>query len=404
MGGPYGVHGQGEEARRAGAGQARRGTEELQQERLCADRAGGRRRPVRPAWAPDRGGFARWSNTAACRGTGSARSGRGTGVGVAVGVACRGSRALAAAKRWGGREPRPVQADPVVAERFSRDSMRLGGILTAMVTPFDADGRLDEDAAVRLMRHLLESGSDGLVLAGSTGEGATLTDEEKVRLWELGVAESGGAPIIAGTGTFDTRHSVELSERAAEVGVDALLVVTPYYVRPNRRGIKAHYEAIASATELPIVAYNIPSRTATDMPNDRLAELGQIEHVVAVKQARYEDMAAIDGLDLLAGNDDILAKTMDLGGTGGILVASHLVGTEMRRIVDEPDRRHEIEDGLRDLYQALTVTTNPIPVKAALNMVGQDVGGLRLPLVAATEEEKAVIRAALERHQLLAAV
>jgi 4-hydroxy-tetrahydrodipicolinate synthase len=225
-----------------------------------------------------------------------------------------------------------------------------------------------------------------------------------VRLWEIGAAESGDAPVIAGTGTYDTRHSVELTERAAEAGVDAVLIVTPYYVRPNRRGIKAHYEAIAAATDLPIVAYNIPSRTATDMPNDLLAELGQIENVVAVKQARYEDMAPIDGLDLLAGNDDVLAKVMDLGGTGGILVASQLVGTEMRRIVDEPDNRHEIEDGLRDLYKALSVTTNPIPIKTALNMVGQQVGPLRLPLVEATEEERAVIRAALERHQLLAAV
>jgi 4-hydroxy-tetrahydrodipicolinate synthase len=289
-------------------------------------------------------------------------------------------------------------------ERFSRDSMRLGGILTAMVTPFDSEGRLDEAATVRLIHHLLEHGSDGLVLAGTTGEAATLTDEEKVRLWELGVAESGDAPIIAGTGTYDTRHSVELTERAAEVGVDAALVVTPYYVRPNRRGIKAHYEAIAAATELPIVAYNIPSRTATDMPNDLLAELGQIENVVAVKQARYEDMATIDGLDLLAGNDDILAKTMDLGGTGGILVASQLVGTEMRRIIDEPENRHEIQQGLSDLYEALSVTTNPIPIKAAMNLAGHEVGGLRLPLVEATEEEKAVIRTALERHRLLAAV
>jgi 4-hydroxy-tetrahydrodipicolinate synthase len=140
------------------------------------------------------------------------------------------------------------------------------------------------------------------------------------------------------------------------------------------------------------------------MPNDLLAELAQIENVVAVKQARYEDLAPIEGMDLLAGNDDILARVMDMGGTGGILVASHLVGTEMRRIVDEPERREEIEAGLRDLYQALTVTTNPIPVKAALNMVGQQVGGLRLPLVEASEEEKAVVREALERHELLAAV
>jgi 4-hydroxy-tetrahydrodipicolinate synthase len=280
----------------------------------------------------------------------------------------------------------------------------IGGILTAMVTPFDAHGGLNEDATARLIHHLLDNGSDGLVLAGSTGEAATMTDEEKVRLWEIGAAESGDAPVIAGTGTYDTRHSVELTERGAEAGVDAVLIVTPYYVRPNRRGIKAHYEAIAAATDLPIVAYNIPSRTATDMPNDLLAELGQIENVVAVKQARYEDMAPIDGLDLLAGNDDVLAQVMDLGGTGGILVASQLVGTEMRRIIDEPDSRHQIEDGLRDLYKALSVTTNPIPVKTAMNMAGHEVGPLRLPLVEATEEERAVIRAALERHQLLAAV
>jgi 4-hydroxy-tetrahydrodipicolinate synthase len=280
----------------------------------------------------------------------------------------------------------------------------IGGILTAMVTPFGSDGELNEDATAQLVRHLLDNGSDGLVLAGSTGEAATMTDDEKVRLWEIGAAESGDAPVIAGTGTYDTRHSVELTERAAEAGVDAALVVTPYYVRPNRRGITAHYEAIAAATELPIVAYNIPSRTATDMPNDLLAELGQIENVVAVKQARYEDMATIDGLDLLAGNDDILAKTMDLGGTGGILVASQLVGTEMRRIIDEPENRHEVERGLSDLYEALSVTTNPIPIKAAMNLAGHEVGGLRLPLVEATEEEKAVIRTALDRHQLLAAV
>jgi 4-hydroxy-tetrahydrodipicolinate synthase len=282
--------------------------------------------------------------------------------------------------------------------------MSLGGILTAMVTPFDADGRLDEDATVRFIHHLLENGSDGLVLAGTTGEGATMTDEEKARLWELGVAESGDAPMIAGTGTYDTRHSVELTERAHEIGVDAMLVVTPYYVRPNRRGIKAHYEAVAAASDRPIVAYNIPSRTGTDMPNDLLAELAQIDNVAAVKQARYEDMAPIDGMDLLAGNDDILAKVLDMGGTGGVLVASNLVGSEMRRIIDEPERRHELEDELRDLYKALSVTVNPIPVKTALNMVGQDVGGLRLPLVEASKDERAVIRAALERHNLLAAV
>jgi 4-hydroxy-tetrahydrodipicolinate synthase len=175
-------------------------------------------------------------------------------------------------------------------------------------------------------------------------------------------------------------------------------------VRPNRRGIRAHYEAVAAATDRPIVLYNIPSRTATDMPNDLLAELAEIDNVVAVKQARYEDLAPIEGLDLLAGNDDVLARVMDMGGAGGILVASHLVGREMRRIIDEPDRRQEIEDSLRDLYKALSVTTNPIPVKTALGMMGHQVGPLRLPLVEASEDERAVLREALERHNLLAAV
>jgi 4-hydroxy-tetrahydrodipicolinate synthase len=291
-----------------------------------------------------------------------------------------------------------------VTERFTREQMTIGGILTAMVTPFDADGRLDEDAAVRLMHHLLENGSDGLVLAGSTGESPTLSDEEKYRLWELGVAESGDAPVVAGTGTYDTRHTVELTERAADIGVDAMLVVTPYYNKPNRRGIKAHFAAVAASTDKPIVVYNIPSRAVVDIPNDLLRELAEIDNVVAVKQARYEDMAPIEGLDLLAGNDDVLAAVLELGGTGGILVASHLVGREMRRMIDEPGQRRAIHESLRDLLAALTVTTNPIPIKAALNLAGHRVGGLRLPLVEADEEETAVIRGALERHDLLAAV
>jgi 4-hydroxy-tetrahydrodipicolinate synthase len=285
-----------------------------------------------------------------------------------------------------------------------RPAMRLGGILTAMATPFDAEGALDEEAAARLVRELLEGGSDGLVVGGSTGEAPTLADDELARLWELALAEAGGAPVIAGTGSNDTRHAVELTERATEVGVDAVLVVTPYYNKPNRRGILAHFGAVAAATDRPVILYNIPSRCVVDLPNDLLAELAQIENVAAVKQARYEDLAPIDGLELLAGNDDTLAKVLDMGGTGGILVASHLVGREMRRMIDEPEQRQEIHDSLRDLFEALAVTTNPIPIKAALNMAGHDVGGLRLPLVEASPEEAAVVRAALERHGLLARV
>ena len=280
--------------------------------------------------------------------------------------------------------------------------MSFGGIITAMVTPFGADGRVDEDAAVRLMRQLLASGSDGVVLAGSTGEGPTLSDDEKCRLWELGVQESGDATVVAGTGSNDTAHTVHLTERATEIGVDGSLVVTPYYNKPNRRGLVAHFEAVAAATDKPVVVYNIPSRCVIDLPNDLLHELAQIDGVEAVKQARYDDLQPIDGLDLLAGNDDMLARVLDLGGSGGITVASHLVGREMRRMIDEPDAREEIHKSLSDLFDALSVTTNPIPVKAALRMTGVDGGGLRLPLVDASEDEAAVIRKALERHGLLA--
>jgi 4-hydroxy-tetrahydrodipicolinate synthase len=274
-----------------------------------------------------------------------------------------------------------------------------------MVTPFGADGRVDEEATVRLMRHLLDNGSDGLVIAGTTGEGATLTDDEKVRLWELAVAEVGDETyLVAGTGSNDTAHSVHLTQRATEIGVDAHLAVCPYYNKPNRRGLIAHYRAIAEATDRPVILYNIPSRCVIDMDNELLRELGQIENVDAVKQARYEDLAPIDGLDLLAGNDDTLAKVMDLGGTGGILVSSHVIGTEMRRMIDEPDARHELHDRYSDLFKAMFVTSNPTPLKAALNMLGIGVGGLRLPMVEASEEEAAAVRAVLERHGLLSTV
>ena len=283
--------------------------------------------------------------------------------------------------------------------------MSLGGILTAIVTPFDGDGRVNEHAAVRLMHHCLENGSDGLVIAGTTGEGATLSDDEKARLWELAVVECADATVIAGTGTNDTAHSVHLTEKATEAGVDAVLVVTPYYNKPNRRGIKEHFRAVAAATDKPVVAYNIPSRCVVDIPNDLLRELAaDIPNVSAVKQARFEDIEPIEGMDLLAGNDDKLAETLDKGGTGGILVASHLVGREMRRMIDEPDARWEVHESLRDLFKTLIVAPNPTPVKAALNMIGVEAGTLRLPMVEASEEEAAVVREALERHGLLSTV
>ncbi len=280
--------------------------------------------------------------------------------------------------------------------------MAFGPILTAMVTPFDADGAVDEEATVRLLHHLADNGSDGAVVAATTGEASVLSDEEHVGLVRLAVEQApAGFTVLAGAGSNDTRHACALTERCTEAGAQGILSVTPYYVRPSRKGILAHFGEVARATDRPVLLYNIPSRTATDMPNDLLAELAQIDGIEGVKQARYENLARIDGLDLYAGNDDLLAQVLDLGGAGGILVAAHLVGREMRRMVDAPDRRHEIEDGLRDLYAALFVTSNPTPLKAALNLIGLDVGGHRLPLVDADEDELAVIRGALERHGLL---
>jgi len=281
----------------------------------------------------------------------------------------------------------------------------IGGILTAMVTPFGADGAIDEDAFVSLTRHLLdEGGSDGLVVAGTTGEGSTMSDDEKCRLWELAVAEAGEAPVIAGTGSNDTKHSAELTERATKLGVDAVLAVTPYYNRPNRRGIVAHFQAVAAATDRPVVLYNIPQRCAIDMPNDLLAELAQIENIVAVKQARYEELEPIDGLITLAGNDDMLPDVLDMGGGGGILVASHLAGREMRRMIDEPESRREIHESLQPLYRALSVAPAACSVKGALALLGRDVGMPRLPYVEVSDDEAGTLREALERQGLLSTV
>lgn len=282
--------------------------------------------------------------------------------------------------------------------------MTFGGIITAMVTPFDSRGRIAEDATATLIHHLLENGSDGLVVAGTTGEGSTLDDEEKLALWRLAVEQAGDAPVIAGTGSNDTAHSVRLTERATELGVDGVLVVTPYYNKPNRRGILAHFRAVAEATHLPVVVYNIPARCVVDIPDDLLRELAEIPNIVAVKQARYQDIAPIEGLDLLAGNDDILAEVLDKGGSGGILVASHIVGPEMRRMIDEPAARAEIHRSLEPVFAAMAATTNPIPVKTALGLLGHDVGGFRLPMVDASPEELEIVRGALEHHGLLSRV
>ena len=277
----------------------------------------------------------------------------------------------------------------------------LGAILTAVVTPFDDDLNVDEQAFVDLLGHLARHGSDGVVVAGTTGEASTLSTEEHLALIELALRERpDGLTVVAGAGSNDTRHAVLMTERATELGADAILSVTPYYNRPDPRGVIAHYEAVAAATDKPIVLYNIPSRTALDLPNDLLAELAQLPGIDYVKQANPANLAPIDGLQVYAGNDDMLAEVLDLGGPGGILVASHVVGEAMHRMVDEPHRREEIDASLRELYATLGVH-NPIRIKAALNLMGIAVGGLRLPMLEADDEAKAEVRATLERHGLV---
>ncbi len=281
-----------------------------------------------------------------------------------------------------------------------------GSILTAMVTPFDERGNVDEDAAVALMHHLVDHGSDGLVVCGTTGEAATLDDDEHLGMIALAAREMKASrpevTVIAGVGSNDTRHAVKLTERASELGVDALLSVNPYYNRPSRRGILAHYREVDRATHLPILLYNIPQRTGADLPNDLVAELGQLEHIVGVKQANPANLARIDGMVIYAGNDDMLADVLDLGEPGGILTGSHLFGEEMHRMVDEPERRREIDAGLQDVYRDFAVAPAACSVKAALEMIGVRAGRPRLPYVELDAGELATLRAMLERHGMLA--
>ena len=278
------------------------------------------------------------------------------------------------------------------------------GLLTAMVTPFHEDGRVNEEAAVALGRHLLATGSHGLVVAGTTGEATTLTDAEHIGLVELIVSELGDeAAVVAGAGSNDTRHAVELTERAVGAGAHAILSVTGYYNKPNQRGIRRHYEEVARAAGgVPVILYNIPSRTAVNLPPDFLAELAQIDGIEALKQANDADLGPIDGLAVLAGNDGSLARCLDQGGAGGICVASHVAGPQMRAMLDEPDRRAGIDAELRDLFDVLFITASPAPTKAALAMLGHDVGGLRLPLVECDEAETSAVREVLAAHGLLA--
>jgi len=277
------------------------------------------------------------------------------------------------------------------------------GVLTAMATPFKEGGVVDHDAARRLAAYLLEHGSHGLVVAGSTGECPTLTDGEEIELLEAVRAEVGDEVLlVCGTGTNDTRHSCELTKMAADAGADASLVVVPYYNKPDEAGIRAHFEAVAAAVpELPLVMYNIPARVVINADPVLLGELGQIDNIVAVKQANDAELGPIDGLTVLAGNDNTFLRVLEFGGGGGITVASHLVGDRMREMWEaaqagDIERAREIDAEITPVYEATSVTTNPIPLKAALAMLGLCEDRLRLPLVSADDEQRAAIKAGLD--------
>ena len=290
----------------------------------------------------------------------------------------------------------------------------LGEFLTAIVTPFDKDGAVDYDRFRALARHVIDNGADGLVVAATTGESPTLTDEERLELWAASVDEVGErATVIASTGTYSTAHSVHLTEQAHELGVDGFLVVTPYYNKPPPRGIVEHFKAISAASDKPIIVYNIPQRVVVNIEPETMVELAGIPTVKAVKQATEEiDQARriVEETDLAlyAGSDHLVYPFLEVGGVGGVVVYGNLIPGRVKEMIrfyneGDTDGARQIDEELKPLVDILGVTINPIPVKAALNLLGHEVGGVRLPLVEATEAEIEEIRSGLELAGLTAA-
>jgi 4-hydroxy-tetrahydrodipicolinate synthase len=288
----------------------------------------------------------------------------------------------------------------------------LGEVLTAVVTPFDADGAVDYDRFRELALHVVENGSDGLVVAGTTGEAPTLSDDERLELIATALDAIGGrATVVAGTGTYSTAHSVHLTQRAHEAGAHGFLVVTPYYNKPPPRGIVEHFKAIAAESDRPLMVYNIPGRVVLNLEPETIAELAEIPTVSAVKQANDDleqarRIVTETDLDLYAGDDVLIYPFLELGGVGGVCVHTHVVGPQVKEMITrfragEVFEAKAIDDQLVPAYELLKVAANPIAIKAALNMLGHEVGGLRLPLVEANAEETSRIRDCLERLKLL---
>ncbi|MGZ5293240.1 MAG: 4-hydroxy-tetrahydrodipicolinate synthase [Actinomycetota bacterium] len=291
---------------------------------------------------------------------------------------------------------------------------RFGSVVTAMVTPFRDDHAVDLDGARSLASWLIDNGSDAIVVAGSTGESPTLTHKEKSELFRaVGDAIRGRGKLICGVGTYSTAETLELTQAAEDADADGLLVVTPYYNKPPQRGLVAHFERVADATELPIIAYNIPGRTATRIEHATLLQLSEKPNIVAVKDSTGDFQGisrliaeAPEGFEVYSGDDWATFGYVCLGAVGVVSVAAHLVGPQIRQMIelietgDVPAAR-KVHEALSPLFNALFVTSNPIPLKAALEMVGRPAGPPRLPLVPATTEERDRVRKALEDAGLL---
>jgi 4-hydroxy-tetrahydrodipicolinate synthase len=290
---------------------------------------------------------------------------------------------------------------------------KFGRLLTAMVTPFNAKGEVDYAQAKKLAKALLDSGSDGLVVSGTTGESPTLTTEEKLKLFaEVKSAVGNRGTTIAGTGSYNTAESIELTKEAEKIGVDGCLLVVPYYNRPTQDGLYEHFKVIAGATSLPCIPYNVPSRTVTSLSAETCIKLSQIDNIIGVKEAsaNLEQIAKIiqgarKGFLVYSGNDSDTFPILCLGGYGVISVISHLVGLQFKQMIDDYvqgkiDKAAAAHRNLLPFVNAMFVVANPIPVKYALNHVGFSVGKTRLPLTQPDEKSRAVIEQTLKNYKI----
>jgi len=291
--------------------------------------------------------------------------------------------------------------------------MDFGELITAMVTPFDSNYRLDPESAKKLMQHLIENGSDSILLSGTTGESPTLSDEEKLELFTLGSDFlKGRAKVIAGTGSNDTAHSVKLSKQAEKKGVDCILVVTPYYNKPGQEGLAAHFKAIASAVDLPVIIYNVPSRTGCNISSKTAIELSKIENIIGIKEASSDFRQIAEeirecrpGFLVYSGNDGDTLPMLSIGAHGVISVASHIVGRQIKQMIKrfkagDIKEAAGMHNWLLDIFYGIFITANPVPIKTALNLYGINVGPVRLPLYSMNDNELSAFKKILEKYDL----